>query len=237
MAKEKPRTSQLSRFLSFDDKDTWFVSWEDVSLLPRLKKDLSHQQFVEVHGQSFVITTPNHPFWVVESPEDDLQWIQSPYNQGPPYPSDQWVRADQLLPGMSLLLADGRVVKVSECERVYRTDTKLQGWVSRSEDRTEGLLFSFDNNRVTPAAPFHAWRLHGPSLKRADVGMVRNPNEAMFDDSPPGSSPESWFHHKVSNFEVEDFHTYFVGDMGVWVQNTTCTHDLTPHRRTGGEPK
>ncbi len=34
--------------------------------------------------------------------------------------------------------------------------------------------------------------------------------------------PDLWFSTTVYNLEVEDDHTYFVGDMGVWVHNTNC---------------
>ncbi|MCL2076004.1 MAG: Hint domain-containing protein [Betaproteobacteria bacterium] len=67
----------------FEDKETWFVSWqilpspsemEHIRSLVREKKrdelqEVRHQKFEE-HGQSFVVTTPNHPFWVLSSPED-----------------------------------------------------------------------------------------------------------------------------------------------------------------------
>ena len=32
--------------------------------------------------------------------------------------------------------------------------------------------------------------------------------------------------HKVYNFEVADFHTYFVGEFGIWVHNTDCKEVL-----------
>jgi hypothetical protein len=29
-------------------------------------------------------------------------------------------------------------------------------------------------------------------------------------------------HRRVHNIEVEDFHTYYVGEAGLWVHNTEC---------------
>ena len=41
-----------------------------------------------------------------------------------------------------------------------------------------------------------------------------------------GENPEweeKWLYRtKVYNFEVEDFHTYYVGNLGAWVHNTNC---------------
>jgi hypothetical protein len=38
----------------------------------------------------------------------------------------------------------------------------------------------------------------------------------------------------VFNFEVEDFHTYYVGELGAWVHNMYCTHGVAfgPRHRT-----
>jgi hypothetical protein len=34
---------------------------------------------------------------------------------------------------------------------------------------------------------------------------------------------DKWLYRcKVYNFEVEDFHTYYVGNLGAWVHNTNC---------------
>ena len=38
--------------------------------------------------------------------------------------------------------------------------------------------------------------------------------------------------HKVYNFEVADFHTYFVGEFGIWVHNTDC--GTGQHKGVGG---
>ena len=38
----------------------------------------------------------------------------------------------------------------------------------------------------------------------------------------------------VYNFEVEQFHTYFVGKSGLWVHNTQCYHAITPPTYRGG---
>lgn len=39
-------------------------------------------------------------------------------------------------------------------------------------------------------------------------------------------TPENYLKARVYNFEVEDFHTYYVGEMGVWVHNANCPEML-----------
>jgi hypothetical protein len=211
----------------FDDKEAWFVSWEDVSLLPRLKTDLSQEQFVAAHGQSFVVTTPNHPFWVVESVEELVACYEEQFriDLPRPVPQKQWVRADQLAHGMTLLLADGRVVEVLHSKRVYKTDQELQGWVAIQSDRTTGLLINLEHGQVRPHVGLHDYRLsHKPYPGPLD-GLVYNSNDAYDDDTPEYPAPHSWYMSKVYNLEVEDHHTYFVDKLGIWVHNTNCGRD------------
>ena len=47
--------------------------------------------------------------------------------------------------------------------------------------------------------------------------------EEMFREEPHGESA------KVFNFQVEDYHTYFVGINIIWVHNATCTPENRQH--------
>ena len=204
----------------FEDKETWFVSWSDESLFPRLKTDLTVDQLIEAHGQSFVVTTPNHPFWVVSSPEY-LDYDET-YFYPRPYPQQQWVRADHVHRGMTLLLSDGRQVRVMEAKRVYKTDKALQGWVNPHYDDygMPGLSIDFVDQKIQPCVPLLGY-LHKPERSIYD-GYVENPNKSYESDYPDDPNPESWYLSKVYNLEVEDNHTYFVDKLGVWVHNTNC---------------
>ena len=213
----------------FEDKETWFVSWSDHSLLPRLKTDLTVEQYIEAHGQSFVVTTPNHPFWVVSSNEEELQYFESRYHDmrievEPPYPRQQWVRADHLLVGMTLLLTDGRVVNVGESKRVYKTDKALQGWINSQSASGGGPGYGIDfmDQRIQPCVPLLGYRRMPLSDRSVYAGYVNNPNESYANDTPFEPYPESWYLSKVYNLEVEDNHTYFVDKLGVWVHDQNC---------------
>lgn len=138
-----------------------------------------------------------------------------------PVPQRQWVRADQLARGMTLLLTDGRVVEVLHSKRVYKTDQELQGWVPIQSDHTTGLLINFEDGQIQPHEGMHDWRLRAP-YSGIYGGLVNNPNEAYIYDTPQEPAPESWYMSKVYNLEIEDYHTYFVDKLGIWVHNTNC---------------
>ena len=211
---------RVVRTIESEAQETWFVSWYDPELLKKLKEGISEKEYFASYGNGFVITTPNHPFWVVDSDEEWLKYAESHVRLGPPYPKQQWVRADHLAAGMKLLLADGRVVDVVTSTRVYKTLDEYRGWVDYVEDGSKGLIVDFANSQVMPDVHIYAYQFQPTKSMR--YGLVENPNEAHADDYPPGSAPESWYLSKVYNLEVEDSHTYFVDTMGVWVHNTNC---------------
>ena len=210
----------------FENKETWFVSWATSSRtkytkdLPQEKKLEILREYVEDHGQSFAVTTPDHPFWVVSSNEENLRWDETYFYTH--FPQQQWTRADHLHVGMTLLLADGRLATVIESKRVYKTDKVLQGWIDwqRNGGGSLGLAIDFTDQKVQPCVPINAWHLK-PDAHYYD-GFVINPNDAYTDDSEIESNPESWYLSKVYNLEVEGCHTYFVDKLGVWVHNTNC---------------
>jgi hypothetical protein len=201
----------------FDDKATWFISWY-VNPDQRLRSTKTVDEYQAAHGQSFVITTPDHMFWVIESEDDMMRWDEtSPYRaESGPGPRQQWVKADRIAAGMTLLVADGRRVHVGDSKRVYKTDLKMQGWVALAGDRSKGLMIDFANQRTNTAMHVHAGLFVVPQV--AEYGLLANPNDHHADDWPPGSAPETWYRSKVYNLEVEDFHTYFVDQLGVWVR-------------------
>ncbi len=206
---------RVLRTFEVEHKEVWYVSWEDSSMLPKLRNGLTSQQFLDAHGQSFVVTTPNHPFWVVDSDKDELRWDESSTYAYGEAPKLQWVSADHLSAGMTLLLANGRHVQVVASKRIYKTDQAQHGWVDAIDDHAKGLMIDMSGAKAVPAVPVHAWRFTPDH--NLYHGLVENPNSAYVDDLPSGCAPESWCHHKVYKLEVEDFQTYFVDKMGIWV--------------------
>ncbi|WP_037585305.1 polymorphic toxin-type HINT domain-containing protein [Stenoxybacter acetivorans] len=216
----------------FEDQETWFISWEDLTMLKaHTKHEIGRDEYLKAYGNGFVITTPNHLFWVVSSREKSIECNKLGrriLKLLPPYPQQQWVRADQLCDGMSLLLADGRIVEVSRVSRVYKTDTEWLGWIRQNYDdaTSKGIMLNFSNANVVPNVHIYAHRFDSPYCD-PEYGLLENPNKSYLYDYPYDEEvPESWYRSKVYHFEVEDYHTYFVDTMGVWVHsNNECMTD------------
>ena len=214
---------RVVRTVKRENCETWFVSWFDENLHEEAAAmRITQQQYLDAHGNSFVITTPDHPFWVVESDENELFHASSRIldaYEDRPWPCREWVRADLLAPGMKLMLHDGRVAEISKSTPAYKTDKMNKVWIPYGdlEPETTGIIVGLEDDRVLPEVPLEGYRVMG--AKFGDSKNL-NPNKACYDGDPPGTVRSSWCHTTVYNMEVEGYHTYFVDTLGVWVHNT-----------------
>jgi hypothetical protein len=119
-----------------------------------------------------------------------------------------WTRADLLKKGMVVRFADGSLSKVVRQVPVYKfIDNKncvvpnigftYTGRFPPLVDPVGGMLFDYENYRL-------------PANQLGEMGW-----EEM--------TEENYLEVTVYNIEVEDFHTYYVSSMGVWVHNVNCT--------------
>lgn len=68
----------------------------------------------------------------------------------------------------------------------------------------------------------HGWRKNGATTQdeyESIWGYYKN---------EPDPIPYHPFHTTVYNIEVEDFHTYFVGELGLWVQSASQNNSTSP---------
>ena len=113
-----------------------------------------------------------------------------------------WTRADRLKEGDVVRFADGNLSKIASQFPVYRFPEEKPGigWVQASElplaNPALGRLFDYANYDL------------------ADYPNGELDWEEMTEDN--------YLEVTVYNLEVEDFHTYYVSHMGVWVHNTNC---------------
>ena len=112
-----------------------------------------------------------------------------------------WTRADELEPGTKVELRDGTLAYVNSLAAVYRAGSDNTGWGPFDSDTDSSVGYHIDLSN--------------------DCQKF----ESILDGSVPGfdrRGESQRLLHRVYNFEVEDFHTYYVGETGVWVHNTDC---------------
>lgn len=138
--------------------------------------------------------TLHHPFWVKE-----MGWTAVSELDGL---GDNSVHFEDL---------DGEDIPFSDVKKIYISDQPNVGWMSAYDNDTEasGALWDFANNRLLAQGVFAL----------DEIGYHQVP----YDDPQFGTFPEElYLHLPVYNLEVEDFHTYYVGEHGIWVHNTNC---------------
>ena len=174
----------------------------------------------EVDVEHVLIVTGNHPFYVAghnKEKFDSDDWDDLPKRVG-------WRRADLLVPWELLELASGEMVRVSSIDPIWCTRKEGVGWIDLSRDSEVGNLIDLREGKTQ-----ERFAGHGAT---ADFSK----EEGYCDRYSDEEIADEWAYKcTVYNFEVEDFHTYYVGELGVWVHNTNCfENSLKPAKRASG---
>lgn len=112
-----------------------------------------------------------------------------------------WTPAYQLEGGEELELHDGRSAYALEVVPVYKTDRPDVGWEPEYTHSTVGFEANFSNGWIWVAD-----RVGEP----ASLG-----------------SKDSHLLVSIYDFELENFHTYYFGELGVWTRGISETADHT----------
>jgi hypothetical protein len=105
-----------------------------------------------------------------------------------------WTAADDLRPGRVLELHDGAEARVFNVRKILKIDIPDVGWTHD------------DGGEV------------GPTIDMRDGSIQVEPNS--FNSS--AFEIDEYLKRAVFNIEVEGFHTYYVGEVGVLVHDTDC---------------
>ncbi len=171
----------------------------------------------EYFGDNLIVT-PNHPFWVVGVdkslyPDDSLL---DDFKLG-------WTRADKLFPGVLIELTTGEHVKVmsSDLNRLWKTKQPDVAWEAHADDEQGRQISIKDGQGIS----IRGFEFH-PDFRDDDTFVDRLTDPVW---------EEKWLYRcKVYNFEVEDFHTYYVGNLGAWVHNTNCYATTVEYLKKNG---
>jgi hypothetical protein len=154
----------------------------------------------EVKKIARVTTTLDHPFWVV-----DKSWTEAK-NLGDQYP---WWS----LPfgaENELKFCDGCHGTVEYVQPIFISERPDVGWhcIYPGETYSPGYLYDYVNHQLV-AKEIEALE----NIGYHQDGTPYKPSEKHH--------PAHYLKLPVYNLEVEDFHTYFISELGVWVHDTT----------------
>lgn len=175
----------------FQNKEVWYVEYISIDKTSKYSGN---------PGVEVLIVTPNHPFLVL-----GVQNIKQPalcdYYERP-----LWKSVEQLKSFEVVLLNNGDLAKISGTAPIKKTSTPGLGWHQAQYGGEHDKPLDLDGHYV-----------HFEDINvRADITFRA---QAHYNDDALNElgDYESYL-ATVHNIEVEDYHTYFVGEMGVWVQ-------------------
>ncbi|WMW80888.1 polymorphic toxin-type HINT domain-containing protein [Undibacterium cyanobacteriorum] len=147
-----------------------------------------------------IVSTLDHQFWVV---------------------GQKWTEADDLPKGRftngeQFELHDGRHVAIGGCGAIFVSDSPGVGWMpSYMGDLTRpGILRDFVNDKlISPQAM---------AIERIQALEKDHPlnSQIALEEAEKSDLNYPYLKLPVFDLEVEDFHTYYVGEMGIWVRQT-----------------
>jgi hypothetical protein len=182
---------RVAQTFEFENKEIWYVSLSGF----------------DQNGDSYTYmgVTPNHPFYVTGYC-DGLIGRNDNYT---PYEIGRWQGVDQLEYGSVVIDANGEHYMVTNARPFAAMKNSSLAWLQGGGYligwRSEPNGVTFDLSIINKWGKFQ-------EVARGDS------NDAMllFDD--PIDGYQSYF-GKVYNFEVEDYHTYFVTMSDIWVHS------------------
>jgi hypothetical protein len=187
-------------------------------VLSKPQRDVAKAEYKRVTN---IFEFDDNPIWLIQAyvykvdeksvPYDaDYQLIGCTSNHSFRVENKGWTQAAEVRMSSVLQLANGKIAYVLCSLGLHKAeDGKHIAWGERVHGGAagdgSGYNVTFDDKNISVG----------------ELGPLRT---CAFDlENAP--SWENWergygFTRKVYNFEVEDFHTYFIGEMGVWVGNT-----------------
>jgi hypothetical protein len=183
---------QVVNTFTYDDKEIWVVKYT-LAAEAHMKRD------TPIHH---LYATANHPFWV---------------------DGEGWTAAEELSADQQLQLADGGVAIVQQVWPVWRTPVAGMGWVRTDilgipDNESEARIVDFRTSCDLWAYPIRRERDTAvPYSYPGDFDCTIFDHKAML--SIIYDEGDRAFKSRVYNLEVEDCHTYYVGEEGVWAHN------------------
>lgn len=147
-----------------------------------------------------IIATPYNQFWVCgwASISGELNSLEL-YDQG------KWCQLDHLMDG-DVIQSDDKYYVVHFATPLYQTEQSHITWAMDPENRMEECGWNFDLEEIKQSGQIIG-----------DFSYNTYYQENMY-----GERQYLPYLADIYNFEVQDYHTYYVGGACLWVHNTNC---------------
>ncbi|WP_374353195.1 hypothetical protein [Chitinimonas sp.] len=150
-----------------------------------------------------IFTTGNHPFWVGRLKDGIKEFRRGKVNIG-------WRAAVELDIGDLVSTQNSDFFSVFGSVPLFKWGESGIAWGGMFLPTESGFLFDLRNNKIRYDLLGEDSDVKNEMIEFvSDLGVERDPYPTN----------EEAFCCTVYNLEVEDFHTYFVGEIGVWVHN------------------
>lgn len=203
---------RITQTFCHQDKEVWYMSY--VTVGTRTAEGPVLNEFIQ-SGEEYLIATPNHPFWV--EAEFNFDGVEDETGRWPHYTpgfQPQWRALENLMSGDLLMLSEGQLVSVCHFGPIWKTRKEGQGWHQAQygnmdiwEDNKGGFVEFYPDKVIAAMVSMD----HNQTPYFGYVDFRKTFGKGWTEHSP--------YLAPVYNIEVEDFHTYFVGNFGLWVHN------------------
>lgn len=176
----------------FQNKGVWYVEYISIDKTSKYSGN---------PGVEVLIVTPNHPFWVLGTQNIKQPALCDHYERS------IWKPVEQLETFEIVLLNNGDLAKITSTASIKKTPSPGLGWHQAKYHgeawEGDGHYVYFDDEKVRADITFRAQSHYN-------------------DDALNELGDYESYLATVYNIEVEDYHTYYVGEMGVWVHDANC---------------
>ena len=159
-----------------------------------------------------VLVTPDHPIQVTGY-HNDGRFSDEYFDE-----LDKPIggrRAELLESHQVVTLASGETMGASRAERIWRTRRPGEGWIEVNPDSTTGHNVQVSGGRAAGDIR--------PQVESDFAGV-----DEFYDRNRSRALQDKWAYRcAVYDLELEDFHSYFVGEYGVWVGDVTASEGAT----------
>ncbi len=213
----KPVPKRVINTFQYENKEVWYVGTTRLDGLGLITENYA--------------VTPNHPYMVYGYVNNTTRFFERNDSDATYYDEPRWTRVDQLRMGDILINSSGNYYVVACVKPFYKTKLDKYAWLQRGQimggwqgslegamarlDRVNGfgqIFISSDHTLINEIEP----------LPENEVVATPYYNRDGFTGAMVKGIAYPAYTTTVYNIEVEDYHTYFVGNAQILVHNTNC---------------